>query len=160
MEIWKDIRGFEGRYQVSNLGSVRGVKGLLRAQLQNSGYLVVHLYLRGTRQVRLVHRLVAFAFCEGAGSQVNHRNGDKANNTVVNLEWCTRRENMRHAVVLGLTRSRSFAVIGTPISGGPSVRYPSQLAAERALCGRASSAVHHCLIGTKKTAYGHTWSRA
>jgi hypothetical protein len=160
VEIWKNIDGLEGRYQVSNLGNVRGMKGPIKAQPQNSGYLIVHLYLRGIRKVQLVHRLVALAFCEGDGDQVNHKSGDKANNAAANLEWCSRHENMRHAVALGLTRSRRFAVVGTPVSGGPTLVYPSQSAAERALCGRASSAVHHCIIGKKKSAYGYVWSRA
>lgn len=160
MEIWKDISGFEGRYQVSNLGSVRGASGPLKSQVQNSGYRVVHLYLRGIRQVQLVHRLVATAFCPGAGDQVNHMNGDKSYNAAANLEWVSRSENMKHAHASGLASAPRRAVIGKPLAGGPAVMYPSQLAAERAFCGRASSAVHHCIIGKKKSAYGHTWSRA
>jgi hypothetical protein len=162
MEQWKDIPGYEGRYQVSDAGTVRGAKGPLAAQRQNSGYLVVHLYIKGSRRVRLVHALVAQAFVPGffPGAHVNHKNGRKADNTAVNLEWVTRSENMRHAVANGLTSAPKMAVRGVSVDDGHVVYFDSQLRAERTLAGRATSAIHHCLVGKKKSAYGYTWSRA
>jgi len=162
MEQWKDIPGYEGRYQVSDLGRVRGVKGSLRPQPQNSGYLVVHLYLDGVRRVRLVHTLVAEAFVNGwfAGAEVNHRDTKKVNNCATNLEWVTRSKNIQHAYANGHKGPTRFAVVGTPLNGGFAVRFNSQLDAEKALAGKASSAINHCLTGKKKSAYGYTWSRA
>lgn len=161
-EQWKDIPGYEGRYQVSDKGRARGAKGLLAQQIQNSGYTIVHLYLSGKRSVRLVHRLVAEGFAVGRfdGAHVNHKDCDRRNNTASNLEWVTRSENMYHASAAGRLRPNRNAVYGVSVVDGSVVEFPSQLAAEKALAGRASSAVHHCLIGKKKSAYGYTWSRA
>jgi hypothetical protein len=162
MEQWKYVPGYGCRYQVSDQGNVQGLKGLLTPQTQNSGYLVVHLYLGGARRVRLVHALVAEAFVPGrfAGAEVNHKDAKKPNNCAANLEWVTRSENIQHAYANGHKGPTRFAVVGTPLHGGFEVRFNSQLDAEKALAGKASSAIHHCLIGKKKSAYGYLWGRA
>ncbi len=165
MERWADIPGFEGRYQVSDLGRVLGPSGrILRGQATNSGYLVVHLSGGGgCRTVALVHRLVARAFVSGADCpnvEVNHVNAVKTDNRAPNLEWLTRRANVAHAVSLGLHGGRRHAVRGVSLSDGGEVFFDSQLAAEIALAGRASSAIYHCLVGKKRTAYGYRWARA
>jgi hypothetical protein len=162
MENWRDIPGYEGRYQVSDAGRVCGQKGLLSLQPQNNGYLVAHLYLRGARRICTVHRLVALAFVAGHfdGAHVNHLDCDRRNNAASNLEWTTQKQNMEHAVAAGRMNARKFAVVGVPLEGDLAVRFPSQRAAEKALSGRDSSAIYHCLVGKKKSAYGHTWSRA
>jgi hypothetical protein len=164
-EIWKDIPGHEGRYQVSNMGRVKNSRGLfLRGQITNSGYRVHQLAANGTRTVALAHRLVAFAFVDGyaPGTEVNHLDGDKQNNNAVNLEWATRRENMQHAKRHGLLRPWRKPVIGTNIQTGQRVQFASQMAAEKwcSPTGKKSSAVHHCLVGQKKSAYGFRWERA
>lgn len=162
MERWLPVVGFDGRYTVSDLGRVRGEKGLLAQNRQNAGYVIVHLYLSGKRVVRTVHRLVAAAFVDGYfdGAHVNHRDGDRTHNAASNLEWVTRSGNMQHASRAGRLSPRRTAVVGTPFDGGPEIHYASQLDAEKALCGRASSAIHHCLNGRKRSAYGYTWRRA
>ena len=163
MENWKDIPGYEGRYQVSDLGRVRSASGaILAQQYQNTGYRIVHLYANGKRSVRTVHRLVAAAFVKGffPGAIVNHLDGTRDTNTAGNLEWVTHSGNMTHASRTGVLKPRRFAVVGTPVDGGPEVHFASQIAAEIALAGRGSSAVHHCLVGRKKSAYGYTWARA
>lgn len=166
-EEWRDIPGYEGRYQVSDLGRVSGKKGtILKAQKINSGYLVVHLCANGIRRIGLVHRLVAETYLPNPARKetVNHTHpdGDKTRNTLLNLEWATRAENMAHARANGLCPlhpTKRFAVVGSPAAGGVPVRFDSQIAAEVALAGKASSAVHHCLVGKKKSAYGYYWSR-
>lgn len=162
MEQWKDVPGYEGRYRVSDQGRVRGLKGEIAQQPQNSGYLVVHLHLAGRRRARLVHTLVAEAFVPGRfeGAQVNHKDCCKHNNAAVNLEWVTRGENMAHAYANGHPGPRRVAVRGVSVADGHVVRFDSQLQAEKYLGGRASSAIHHCLTGKKKSAYGYIWSRA
>ena len=101
-EIWKDIKGFEGRYQVSNLGRVRSLlrNGLIRKQklFGNTDYLYVVL-LKDRKYTRLsVHRLVAEHFVEGykEGYVVNHKDENKHNNRADNLEWCTVRYNFMY----------------------------------------------------------------
>lgn len=118
-EIWKDIKGHEGVYQVSNFGRVRSLdmvvnyfafgkqcsrtgKGRILKPAISGQYLAVALN-RGNTQT--IHRLVAEAFLPNPENkeQVNHKDGNKLNNTLYNLEWATRRENASHAVKTGLT---------------------------------------------------------
>lgn len=93
-EIWKDIQGYEGLYQVSNLGRVKSLyKGgtILKGSVNNRGYHIVMLYKGGKYKHLLIHRLVAQAFISNPQKlpQVNHKDEDKFNNSVSNLEWCT-----------------------------------------------------------------------
>jgi len=106
-EIWKDIEGFNGLYQVSNLARVKSLKcGKTKILKQNNsnGYLIVSFNKNGEREYPRVHRLVAKAFILNPEnkSQVNHKNGIKTDNKLENLEWCTAQENMRHAFDTGL----------------------------------------------------------
>lgn len=107
MEVWKDVVGYEGRYQVSNKGRVKSLNykrskkpKLLTTTLHDWGYLQVRL----KRKTFYVHRLVAEAFLPNPESKptVNHLDGNKANNKLVNLEWATLSENNKHAYKIGL----------------------------------------------------------
>lgn len=110
-EEWRDIKGYEGRYQVSNMGRVKSLarkKGwciarerMLTLWEQHKGYLVVDLTDdSGHRKHCQVHRLVAQAFIPNPDGkpQVNHKDGNKHNNRVNNLEWMTNYENHIHKV--------------------------------------------------------------
>jgi hypothetical protein len=100
-EIWKDIVGFDGAYQVSNLGRVKRIYKtrdcrILVPWLTYNGYLQISL---GTKMRDSVHRLVANAFCETKPgcTQVNHINGIKTDNRAENLEWVTQSKNCKHS---------------------------------------------------------------
>ena len=107
MEIYKDIEGYEG-YQVSNHGNVKSLerecKGksrkdkILKPFNNKDGYLRVGLYKEGKLKNHYVHRLVAEAFIENHNNfrEINHRDEDKANNCVSNLEWCDRKYNINY----------------------------------------------------------------
>ena len=108
-EVWKDVIGFEGKYEVSNLGKVRNKKNLrvLKAQDHN-GYERVYLN-DGQKQRKLrVHRIVAKVFLNPPEhpkqTMINHKDSNRSNNNVDNLEWCTHRENVSHAIKKGTVK--------------------------------------------------------
>lgn len=114
MEIWKSIKGFEGLYEISNLGNIRSLDRLVKhsksgfrkchgkiiaKRIGDSGYYFSMLYKDGKYYHVQIHRAVASAFVKNPDSkpQVNHINADKLDNRCENLEWCTASENMKHA---------------------------------------------------------------
>lgn len=118
-EIWKDIEGYEGLYQVSNYGRVKSFdqfinqknnskalrKGRILKQSKNKdGYLRLRLVKNKKGKTFFVHRLVAKTFISNPRklNEVNHKDGNKENNNADNLEWCNRSENISHAYKLGL----------------------------------------------------------
>ena len=118
MEIWKDVVGYEGLYQVSNLGRVKsvdrykdnhGTKQLVKEKIKTTrkdkqGYLLLDLYKNNKKKTVRVHRLVAMAFIPNPQNKetVNHIDGNKENNTVENLEWATQKEQNEHIYATGL----------------------------------------------------------
>lgn len=106
IEEWRDIKGFEGRYMISNMGRVWGIKRgrTLSIQTTDKGYKKVMLSL-GANKLHFVwvHRLVAAAFCEGyfEGAVVNHKDSNPSNNIYTNLEWVTQKDNIQHCIRSG-----------------------------------------------------------
>lgn len=113
MEVWRDIPGYEGHYQASTRGRIRGLdrqvcdpqgkcrshKGAIKMpQLHNTGYLVVHLYRTTIREKKFIHRIVAQTFLENPDDHpiVNHIDRDRKNNTIENLEWIDASGNQNH----------------------------------------------------------------
>ncbi|MCI7634018.1 MAG: NUMOD4 motif-containing HNH endonuclease [Mollicutes bacterium] len=120
-ELWKDIKGYEGCYQVSNLGRIKSLDRMTNNQygeyfmkgriLKNSiikdkGYCRVSLNNGNGKISKRVHRLVAEAFIPNPENkpEVNHKDGNKLNNCVSNLEWCTNKENIEHSIRTGLKK--------------------------------------------------------
>lgn len=112
--IWKDVKGYENIYQVSELGEVKSfdkviyqkdgrerfIKGrIMKQRKNNKDYHIICLSKDGKKKTFLVHRLVAIAFIENPDNleQVNHKDGNKSNNSKDNLEWMTQPDNMKHA---------------------------------------------------------------
>ena len=99
IEEWRPIVGFEGLYEVSNTGQVRNCRGkLLRPGLNHNGYLKCVLCKKGKTKTIYIHRLVAQAFLLNPDNlpQVNHKDEDKTNNSVDNLEWCGAKYNVNY----------------------------------------------------------------
>ena len=114
-EIWKNIEGFDGKYQVSNKGRVKSfinqTERIIGGGINVDGYPVVRLRLENKKSVvKVIHRLVAKAFIGNPKNLpvVNHKDGNKKNNYVENLEWTTIRENTLHAFKLGLMNNHNL----------------------------------------------------
>lgn len=125
MEEWKDIKGYEGYYQISSFGRVKSLSRIVNSSYgktrvikerililrrDKDGYMIVTFCINNQRTTHKVHRLVAEAFIPNPENKptVNHKNGDKAKNYVDNLEWATDKEQMTHRVkVLGQNKAPS-----------------------------------------------------
>jgi len=108
-EIWRDITGYEGKYQISSDGRVKSMnynhKGrakILKPTINNTGYKKVNLYNNGKAKIVFVHRLVAEAFIPNPNNMpvVNHKDENKLNNQVDNLEWCTIGYNVTYGTAI------------------------------------------------------------
>lgn len=118
-EVWKPIPGYEGFYEVSNVGNVRRIPGfhcktykILKPKITHDGYHETALCKNHKYKYIRTHRLVAMVFCEKpeGKTEVNHIDGDKLNNCAENLEWVTSSENQKHAYRLGLQKISGGAV--------------------------------------------------
>lgn len=111
-EIWRDIKDYEGLYQISNFGRVKSLprngtistERILKPLLTGRGYYKVTLSKHNKAKYPSIHRLVAEAFILNPDNlpQINHKDGNKTNNKVGNLEWCTSLENVKHSIYTGL----------------------------------------------------------
>lgn len=124
---WKDIVGYENEYQINQFGEIRTLKDspklkkydVLKPQIsKRNGYVYQMLYKNGKEKLLRVHRLVAMAFLPNPNNlpQVNHKDGNKQNNSVDNLEWCEQSDNMKHAYKNGLqipSENQRKAIINT-----------------------------------------------
>ena len=165
-EIWKDIVGYEGLYQVSNLGRVKSVKrNKILSQKHNwDGYLRIQLWRNNKNKYVSIHRLVAEAFIENPNKKpfINHIDGNKQNNNVDNLEWCTQKENIKHAFDNGLSTpcpknwSRlSKPVLQCTLNGDVIREFPSQKEVERVLGINHVNISYACRHNS--TASGYKW---
>lgn len=180
MEVWKDIEGYEGIYQISNLGNVlslnyclRGYSKCLTPKINKKGYSWVELRKNGTRQQVLLHRLVAQAFLENPNNYpiVNHKDENPLNNTASNLEWCTHSYNVLYSLKLhpekvktGVKRARkrnyykcSKRVRQIDIQSGEVIKEYRYLAEVGSTLNKNIFNVRECCAGRRKTAYGYRW---
>ena len=183
-EIWKDIEGFEGMYQVSNMGRVKSLgngksdnsnyskERILKASKLGAGYLKVNLYKDGIKKTCGIHRLVANAFIPNPSNlpQVNHKDENKENNCVTNLEWCSHEYNNNYGtrnqrvsekkkgrkMSEESIKKRSKPVIGVDKVTGLIVEFGSAHEAERKL-GIFSSNITKCCKGKYKSMGGFYW---
>lgn len=182
-EIWKDIEGFKGRYQVSNMGRVKSLprmvnnhtgellvkEKILKQRPDLKGYMRIDIIDNlGKKHYFGVHRLVASAFIPNPQNkpQVNHIDGVKDHNNVENLEWCTNSENQKHAYKIGLNKATGKAgkkpkkvVAIDPVTKQIVAEYPSIAEAGRAVGVKNPGNIGGCCKGGygRKTIAGYEW---
>lgn len=176
MEVWKDIAGYEGYYQISNFGNIRSVdrviysdkfhigikrelKGrTLNPSVNNHGYLSLILSKNGEKKSCRIHRLVAEAFIKNPNNydQVNHIDGDKTNNKVENLEWCNNQYNVIHAYKNGLAKSHPKSIKQYDLKGNYIQTFESIVKASKEVNGNTSN-INKCVKGHINSAYGYKW---
>lgn len=166
-EEFRDIKGYENLYQVSNLGNVRSLArnivrkngmslwvrgGILKPSIASHGYMVVVLANKGHLKQYLVHRLVAEAFLDNPNNykEVNHKDGNKLNNDVSNLEFCTYTENLKHAYKNNLRKTKKYICVET------GKEYSSTVEIEK-LTGISRQHITQCCKGIRKTTGGYHW---
>lgn len=181
-EIWKDIKDYEGLYQVSNLGNVRKIRFInnitnkekifnITQQMNTNGYYKVMLYKNGNYKNKSVHRLVAETFIPNLENKlcVNHIDGNKLNNKLDNLEWATYSENMKHAFKYGLTHAQATGKYGENNPKALKINmldkktnkilktFGSIIDAAKYMGLEKSCHICSCCKGKLKTAYGYKW---
>ena len=174
-EEWKDIEGYEGFYQVSNLGRIKSIEretysghnySVRRIEKEmistgyktKNGYVYQTLLKNGQRKTFKLHRLVAQVFIPNPYNkpQVNHIDGDKTNNRSDNLEWVTRKENLNHAYKTGL--SKICPVLQYDLDNNFIREFRSIDEATRYMGKKYHGNIMQCCQSDKrKTAYGYIW---
>ena len=174
-EIWRDIKGYEGLYQVSNKGRVKGLERtaagkngsmrtirerFLKPRANQKGYLRVDFSNgNGKGKTFYVHRLVCEAFHENLENKpcVNHIDENKTNNTASNLEWCTYKENINHGTHNARAAKTKSKSIGQYTTNGKLIKvWQSTMEVERQL-GFDNGNISAAALGKYKTAYGYVW---
>ena len=169
-EVWRDVKGYEGLYQVSDQGRVKSLERknsygrtvkerILKPAFDGWGYLIVTLCAGGKRKNLMVHRLVCEAFNDNRDEkpEVNHINEIKTDNRACNLEWCTRRENLNH----GKRSERSAKTLSKPICqytlDEKIVKTWTSLTEVKRQTGFGQSHISQVANGKRKQAYGFIW---
>ena len=183
-EIWKDIKGYEELYQISNYGRVKSLKrksafycGLRKEYLErpikekilsfsksNRGYLQVSLTKSGKCRTYTIHRLVAQAFIPNLENkeQVNHIDGNKNNNCIDNLEWVTISENNKHAFDTGLNKPHNQRKVNQYDLNNNYIKTWNSITEflKENNINLKNSGITSCCKGKQKTAYGYKWKYA
>lgn len=158
IEIWKDIEGYDGLYQVSNFGQVKRGNKLLHLNTNTYGYKHITLCKNGVRRTSAVHTLVASAFIENPNKkpQINHKDGNKSNNSAENLEWVTQKENNCHAITTRLKKTKVLLMFDN--ENNLIRKFFNRMEIEeyfkRRIC---HDLITRCCNKQRKTAYGFVW---
>lgn len=167
-EIWKTIEGYPD-YMVSNMGRVkslnynrRGKEKILKGCKDKDGYLIVNLSKEGKQKNYKIHRLVTSAFLYNPNnlSEVNHKDENKQNNCVDNLEWCNRKYNCNYGTHNEkMSKTKSMPVLQFSKTGDFIKKWDSATQVEREL-GIKQTNITKCLKGKLKTSGGYKWGYA
>ena len=162
-EVWKDIDEYEGLYQVSNLGRVKSLKRcndkIMSLRRDKDGYILVNLWKNHERKTFKVHRLVSQTFITNPQNlpQVNHKDEDKTNNRVENLEWCDSKYNNNYGTHIQRSAEKQSKPVLQLTKDGEFIReWKSASDVERNL-GYSQGNITKCCLGKYKSAYGYVW---
>ena len=175
-EEWKDIKDYEGLYQISNFGRVKSLERInknnrkvreriLKQSKDNMGYYMVGLSKYGKEKTRTIHRLVAETFINNPNgyNYINHIDCNKTNNKVENLEWCTQKYNVQEAfrnnlqkVYRGKDSTSSKKVGQYDLKDNLIKIWDCTMDIQRELGFKNNNISSNCL-GKKPTAYGYKW---
>lgn len=159
MEVWKNVEGFEGLYEVSNLGSIRGQRGLLKISTQRNGYKYVTLRKDGKQYHSLIHRLVAQNFIPNPNGypEVNHISEDKEDNSVTNLEWCTHKYNHNYGTGhIRTAKKQGRKVAQLSLDGKVIQIFDSVRQASRTV-NKSHKDIYNVCRGLRHTSSGYRW---
>ena len=161
MEIWRDVAGFEGLYQVSNYGKVKNTLSnkVLKNVLHHRGYLIVGLTKNKRAKTFSVHRLVAAAFIPNPNNypQVNHKDENKQNNCIDNLEWCTQKYNNTYGTRIEKAKIGISKKLLQYDLNGNLLRTWSSLTIASNVLNISKSAISQCCTGKHRHAGGYVW---
>lgn len=164
-ESWKDVKGYEGLYQVSNFGRVKKVTNgmILKSNMNSNGYIRLNLSKNNVASNKKIHRLVAEAFIPNPENkpQANHIDEDKTNNHASNLEWMTAQENNNHGTRneragKSIGKTQSIPIIATNIKTSESKEFHSGKECAIQL-GLDPSSITKVLKGRLKQTKGYTF---
>lgn len=164
MEIWKDIKGYEGLYQVSNYGNVKSLRSGKNLSLayDSKKYLTAHLCVNGKGKRIRVHRLVALSFVPNLSgfSQVNHIDENKENNNYKNLEWCNNKYNSNHGTRnkrISNSRKQQCKKIYQFSLNGDFIKEWENIYEIISALKIQKSSIYRCCEGIYKQAGGYVW---
>lgn len=167
-EIWKDVKNFEGIYQISTLGRVKRLEEtkdfnhisgkklnyikkekILKSSINNKGYLQVCLTKNNKKHTKKIHRLVAESFIPNPNnlSQINHKDKNKQNNNITNLEWCGCEYNVNYSLAKPILQYKSNKL----------VKEWKSISQIQKTLGYSTSFISKCCKHKCKQAYGYTW---
>ena len=154
----KDIKGYEGIYGITSCGKVWSYKKkkFLTPKDSGNGYLMVQLYKDGKRKNYKIHRLAAEAYIPNPNNlpQINHRDENKTNNCLQNLEWCDAKYNNNYGNrIERMVSSNKKPILQYTLNGEFVREYPSASDVGK----EVSTHICNCLKGRKKSAYGYKW---
>lgn len=160
-ETWKDIKGFEDKYRISSNGNCFSIKynKIMSPHITNSGYYQINLYKDGKPIPKLIHRLVAEAFLDNPDNlpEVNHKDENKLNNAVSNLEYCDRKYNQNYGTRTEKQKNKCSKPI-LQIKNGKIIREWESITQVENECGYKSSGIVKCCKLNNYSKYkGYTW---
>lgn len=165
IEVWKDIPDYEGLYQVSNLGRIKSLYNYRKYNILTPrikrGYYTIGLRKNGIRKWHQVHRLVASSFISNDNNlpQVNHKDENKLNNNVDNLEWCTVSYNNCYGTRREKVKNKtSKPVYQYDLKGNLIKKHNSLTNATKSMGLKSNSSISLCCSGKYETSCGYKWS--